>query len=154
MFGLSEGFPNLHPMIVHFPIVLLLLALVSQIATLLVQSYLKPLNMLTLFFLLAGTIGSIVAIQTAPHISGDANIETFEVFERHRKFAIFTFWAALFISVLHLLSIKWYYRKWNNFIITLLLIILSSFVFITGHNGAKLVYIYGIGPKGNGILSE
>ncbi|HAY3550599.1 hypothetical protein KRE47_14460 [Elizabethkingia meningoseptica] len=154
MFDLFEGFPNIHPMIVHFPIVLLLLALVTQIATLVFKSNLKALNTVTLFFLITGTIGSLIAIQTAPHISGDANVEAFEVFERHRKFAIFTFWTALGVSALHFIFIKWYYRKWNNFIITLLLIILSSFVFITGHNGAKLVYIHDIGPKGNGVLSE
>lgn len=154
MFGLFEGFPNIHPMIVHFPIVLLLLALVAQIATLVVKSNLKALNTVTLFFLITGTIGSLIAVQTAPHISGDANTEAFEIFEEHRRFALFTFWTALGVSALHFIFIKWYYRKWNNLIITLLLIILASFVFITGHNGAKLVYIHSIGPKGKGVLSE
>lgn len=51
-----EDFPTLHPLVVHFPIVLLLLAALSQIAGLFVFN--NELSWVTLFLIASGFIGA------------------------------------------------------------------------------------------------
>jgi uncharacterized membrane protein len=94
MKSLFEGLPSLHPLLVHFPIVLLLTALISHIGALLFKKHRRPFTVLTFGLLLLGTLGAFAAIQTANHISGDADEGAFAVFEIHQRFAWISFWLA------------------------------------------------------------
>lgn len=148
---LFQDFPNLHPMFVHFPIVLLLLAALVQLIVLFKAQY-KELKWLVLFFLVSGFLGSLVAILTASHISGDAEPEAFEIFDIHYLLGYSILWLSLIVSVIRFIAIKWYNRKWTEYGIMALLGLISILVAITGHLGAQMVYIYDIGPQGNGVL--
>jgi len=151
---LFEGFPNLHPLVVHFPIVLLLLALLSQVVAVCYSRYRLELNILTFILLFLGTIGAFAAIQTASHISGDADEEVFAVFDIHQRYAWISFWLAGISTVVRLVALRWSKVIWTNYLIVVLLISLSVTLFITGHHGARLVYQYGVGPKNNGVLMK
>ena len=148
-----KEFPNLHPLIVHFPIVLLLLALLAQLAVLFFSKNIQ-LKWFTFFFLLTGCIGTFIAIQTAVHISGDADDKALEIFEAHQRFGNFVLWFSLSATVLRFATIKWFKKKLVEIILTVLLITISVFVTITGHHGAQLVHIYDVGPKGNSVMSK
>ena len=152
MKSLFEGLPSLHPLLVHFPIVLLLTALISHIGALLLKKHRRPFTVLTFGLLLLGTLGALAAIQTATHISGDADEGAFTVFEIHQRFAWISFWIASSTTVLHFVGLRKDTGAWINYLILILLISLSVILFITGHHGARLVYQYGVGPMGNGIL--
>lgn len=148
-----KEFLNLHPLIVHFPIVLLLLALVAQLAVLFFPKS-DQLKWLTFFFLLTGCIGTYIAIQTAMHISGDADDKAIEIFETHQQFGNLTLWFSLAATIIRFAIIKWFSKKWLEIILTAAVITIAVFVTITGHHGAQLVHIYDVGPKGNNIISK
>ena len=148
-----KEFPNLHPLIVHFPIVLLLLAMLAQLAVLFFPKNYQ-LKWLTFLLLLTGCIGTFIAIQTAVHISGDADDKTLEIFETHQRFGTLTLWFSLAATIIRFATLKWFKKKLLEIILTILLITISVFVTITGHHGAQLVHIYDVGPKGNNVMSE
>ena len=148
-----KEFPNLHPLIVHFPIVLLLLALLAQITSLFFPKNIH-LKWLTFFFLLTGCIGTFIAIQTAVHISGDADDKALEIFETHQRFGNLTLWFSIAATIIRFATLKLVKKKLLEIILTILLITISVFVTITGHHGAQLVHIYDVGPKGNSVMSK
>ena len=148
-----KEFPNLHPLIVHFPIVLLLLAVLTQLAVLFFPKH-AQLKWLTFFFLLTGCIGTFIAIQTAVHISGDADDKAIEIFETHQLFGNLTLWFSLAATIIRIATLKWFKRKLFEIIITVLMLTILVFVTITGHHGAQLVHIYDVGPKGNSVMSK
>ena len=151
--GFLKEFPNLHPLIVHFPIVLLLLAMFSQLAVLFFPKN-SQLKWLTFFFLITGCIGTFAAIQTAVHISGDADDKVIEIFESHQLFGNLTLWFSLAATIIRFTALKWFKKILLEIILTILLITISVFVIITGHHGAQLVHIYDAGPKGNNVMSK
>ena len=148
-----KEFPNLHPLIVHFPIVLLLLATVTQFAVLFFPRN-HQLKWLTFFFLFTGCIGTFIAIQTAVHISGDADDKALEIFEAHQLFGTLTLWFSFAATIIRFSTLKWFKKKLAEIILTILLSTISVFVTITGHHGAQLVHIYDVGPKGNNVMSK
>ena len=148
-----KEFPNLHPLIVHFPIALLLLAMVAQLAVLFCPKY-NQLKWLTLLLLLIGCIGTFIAIQTAVHISSDADDKAIDIFEAHQRFGNLTLWFSLAATIVRFATLKWFKNKLVEIILTILLITTSVFVTITGHHGAQLVHIYDVGPKGNNVMSK
>ena len=148
-----KEFPNLHPLIVHFPIVLLLLAMLSQLTSLFFPKNIH-LKWQTFFFLLTGCIGTFIAIKTAVHISGDAEDKAIEIFEIHQLFGNLTLWFSLSATIIRFVTLKWFKKKVVEIILTILLITISVFVTITGHHGAQLVHIYDVGPKSNNVMSK
>ena len=148
-----KEFPNLHPLIVHFPIVLLLLALLAQLAVLFFPKN-NQLKWLTFLLLFTGCLGTFIAIQTAVHISGDADDKALEIFEAHQRFGNLTLWFSLAATIIRIVTLKWFKKKLWEIILTILLITISVFVTITGHHGAQLVHIYDVGPKGNNVMSK
>ena len=150
---LFKDFPNLHPLFVHFPVALLALAVLAQLSVLF---YPKNTNLkwLTFSLLLGGFIGSWVAVQTAVHISGDADDKAIEVFETHRLFGLLTLWFSLGATLIRIATIKWFQKKWMEIVLAILILTTGTFVAITGHHGAQLVYIYNVGPQGNNVMSK
>ncbi len=146
-------FPNYHPLVVHFPIVLLIVATVLQIWSLF--GYRRELGLAALVILIAGVISAWVASNVF-HAHVTSLPETaVRLFEEHERFAAYTFWfsaaAALCKGISHfLLAGKW----WSEAIVVILLLAASGAVSVTGHHGAQLVHIEGIGPKGQFLESH
>ena len=153
MQDLFKDFPNLHPLLVHFPIVLLLLALLAQSMVLFFKDN-KTFKWISFFFMATGCLSAYIAMQNGTHISGDADEKVFAIFDTHLLFARITLWSSLVISIIRLAVIKWYPRRWMEFVLLGLFTVTAITVSITAHHGAQLVYIYGVGPQGNGILSK
>ena len=150
---LFKDFPNLHPLFVHFPIALLLAAVATQLAVLFFPKNIN-LKWFTLFLLLAGCIGAFIAVQTAVHVSGDADDKAIEIFETHRLFGLLTFWFSLAATIIRFVTIKWFRKKWMEILLAIVILSTGIFVTIAGHHGAQLVYIYNVGPQGNAVMSK
>jgi uncharacterized membrane protein len=144
----------LHPLFVHFPIAFLVGAVLAQFTVVIFPKNIQ-LKWFTFSLLLAGCIGALIAIQTAVHVSGAADFEAIEIFETHRFYGLLTFWFSLAAAILRFVTIKWLTKKrWLEIIVTAAIIATAAFVTIAGHQGAQMVYVYGVGPKGNGVMNK
>ena len=148
-----KQFPNLHPLFVHFPIALLVAAVAAQLSVLFFPKN-TNLKWLTFLLLLGGCIGALIAVQTAVHVSGDADDKAIELFESHRLFGLLTFWFSLAATLLRFVTIKWFRKKFLEIVLAILILTTGIFVTITGHHGAQLVYNYNVGPQGNNVMSK
>lgn len=97
-----ESFPTLHPMVVHFPIVLLLFAALFQIISFFV--FKEQLSWVTLGLATAGLLGAYVAGRYVhPHTNGLSETAAW-VLDKHEWFADYTLWSAFFAVVLKSIS--------------------------------------------------
>ncbi len=85
-----SDFPNLHPLVVHVPIMLLIIAASTQLASLFLWN--KPLNWITLLLLLGGVAGAVASSEwTHPH-THDLTPTAQQVLSLHDAYASWTLW--------------------------------------------------------------
>jgi len=151
--GSLEDFPKLHPMIVHFPIVLIILALISQLLSFFILK--DELSWVTIVLIVGGFIGAIFASYIVH--GGDldvskVNIIIKETFEKHEKYATLTVWISGLAMVAKLFSHFIFKKKLISEIIVACLLLGATYtIAVTGDMGARLVYIQTIGVQGNQI---
>ncbi len=143
-------FPNYHPLVVHFPIVLLMTAAAFQVLSFFF--FKREFGWAVFLLLIAAAIfvwlASNVFHAHATGLSGRAA----EIFLEHEQFADYTWWIALgalaakFVSQLFTKQ-KW----WSEAVVMILLAAGSVTVAIAGHHGAQLVHLEGVGPKGKNV---
>ena len=131
----------IHPMIVHFPIALLIMAFVADIASYIFKN-LKHLESTGYYLMISGTIGVFAAF-----ISGFFFTEhpveglIYEVFEKHQIWGIITTSVFIIASVLRV-SMK--YEKEKDKFTKVIFYVLYSFGIIgliyTSHHGSILVF--------------
>ncbi|MBL4585941.1 MAG: hypothetical protein JKX84_02625 [Flavobacteriales bacterium] len=145
-----DEFPSLHPMVVHFPVVLLLIAAISAFFGLFV--YKKPLSWVTLFLCFGGLAGAYAAGQFVhPHTAGLTENAKW-VLTEHERFASYTVWLAGIAFVMKIVSHFFLRRKmWSELIVVLVLAGATFCVSQAGHLGAQLTYLEGVGVQGNFI---
>ncbi|QGY45803.1 hypothetical protein GM418_19630 [Maribellus comscasis] len=148
-FASWDEFPNLHPMVVHFPIVLLLVALLSQFIGLF--AYRKEMSWVTIFLLTGGFIGALLAgLVFHPHTSElPENVK--QVFETHEYYAFLTIWLAAIALVLKIISHFTNRKTWFEVIVFLVLGASALTVSLAGHLGSQMVFIEEVGAGGNYI---
>lgn len=143
-----SDFPSLHPLVVHFPIVLLILAFFSQLAGLFVSK--KTLSWVTMLLLFGGFIGALIAAELVhPHVH-DLTEHARQVLHRHDLFATITEWLSGIGLVLKVIS-HFFLRLqlWMEIVVLAVLLGTAVSVSLAGHEGAQLAYIEGVGPQGH-----
>jgi uncharacterized membrane protein len=142
-----DAFPNYHPLAVHFPIVLLMIAALFQLLSFFF--YKNEFGIVTLILLALGVISTWLASNTFHAHPEELTGRAKEIFETHEQMADLTWWLSLGALVLKIVSHFFLKRKlWIEATIALLLIGSSITVSVAGHHGAMLVHMEGIGPKG------
>jgi uncharacterized membrane protein len=142
-----NAFPNYHPLIVHFPIVLLLMALMFQLLSLFYLK--KEFGWTTLILLTLGVITAWLASNTFHADPGLLKGRAAEIFATHEQMADLTWWFSLVALIGKIASHFFLQRKlWIESLVTLLLVGSGITVSIAGHHGAMLVHMEGIGPMG------
>lgn len=147
-----KEFPSLHPLAVHFPIVLILLAAALQIV--LVWKDLKQIKWVTLV-IMGGAFISSLAASTIFHAepSADAPKAALEIFEQHEKYAQLTLWMSGITFLLKSIGVFFKINRRSFEIIVLIAAIIAAiFLSIAGHHGAKLTHVAGVGPMGRYLM--
>ncbi|NOY36015.1 MAG: hypothetical protein GXO83_00390 [Chlorobi bacterium] len=148
-----SDFPTLHPLVVHFPIVLLILAVLTQFLGLFVLR--KPLSWVTLALVALGFLGAWVAAGFVhPHTEQLTEYAAWAL-QQHEKYADITLWTALAALVLKTVSHFFLNMKiWAEVVIFLVLGVSAYAVSSAGHFGAQLTHIEGVGPQGHFLEME
>lgn len=142
-----SDFPHVHPLIVHFPIMLLLVAAAMQFVNILFQK--KELNWTVTMLVLVGFVTAYAATYWAhPHTTGLTEHAEL-VLAQHDTYAAYTIYLAGAGLVAQLLSVLVFKSKrWSIAAAAVLLIGAGYAVSMAGHYGAQLVHIEGVGPQG------
>lgn len=148
-----DEFPNLHPMVVHFPIVLLLLAVILQLIQLFTLN--RTMDWVILLTVGAGFIGAYVAgTFVHPHTEGLTEAAK-KVLGHHDKYAMWTMWSSAIAAVLKIVSLFRVKLKRGFEIGVFVIMAFAAYsVAQAGHYGSQLVYIEGVGPKGKYLGHE
>ncbi|MBA4055880.1 MAG: hypothetical protein C0490_14290 [Marivirga sp.] len=167
-----SDFPSLHPLIVHFAIVLIIIAAALQLLNLIILK--KEIAWIIAGMLLTGFLAAWFASKNFhPHTHGISDHAKL-VLEQHDKFAdwtIYTVIVGLVLQILYLIFMR--YRKMmeaipvqgshgfsskfdRGFTVIVAIVLLSSAYCVSraGHYGAQLVHIEGIGPQGKFLEME
>ncbi|NUM56418.1 MAG: hypothetical protein HUU46_22500 [Candidatus Hydrogenedentes bacterium] len=155
MFSFLPNWNGIHPLIVHFPIVMVLIAPVFVVFAVILRRHARVLAACALALMIAGTIGAVLAV-----LSGEAGAELAErvpgaepVLERHEELAETTRTMLIGVTIVYALIVAApsVFKKLLNPVpsITLnsafLLLYLVAVVFLvnTAHQGGVLVHTYG-----------
>jgi uncharacterized membrane protein len=151
--GTLSDFPRLHPLIVHFPIVFIILAFIVQIISFFV--FKRELSWVSLFLIVLGFIGAYISTNLLH--GGDPDLPALgeiarRTFEKHEQFAHYTEWFSGIASVAKIISHFVFKRKlWTGIIVAILMAGAVYAIAVTGDMGARLVHIDAIGVQGNRI---
>ncbi len=142
-----SDFYTLHPLVVHFPIVLLIAAAVFQLLSFFF--YQEAFGWTTFLLLFFGVITAYAASAFVhPHTQGLSTQASF-LLEEHERYADWTLWLGLAAFLLKTANQLFFGRKRILEIVVALLLLGSAVaVSLAGHHGAQLVHLEGVGPKG------
>ena len=133
----------LHPMLVHFPIALFIIALVAEVLSRITK--IESLHHCAQYLYVLAAIVAPFVVLTGLREADELHLHH-PVVELHEKFGLLTMWTSL-VS----LPILWLFKKKMArhfrlvFLIFLVLIVTS--VVLGAHYGGRLVYEYGIGTE-------
>ncbi len=143
-----NDFPSLHPLVVHFPIVLLLLAALSQFVGLFV--FKEQLSWITLVLVFLGFIGALLASRYIHPYTVELAPGPAWLLEQHEQYANWTLYAGIIALILKALSHFLLRRKlWAEILVLIALGFSTFFVTTASHYGAQLTHIEGVGPQGH-----
>ncbi len=137
-----------HPQVVHFPIALLIVALLFEITSYFWKK--ESFSLTSLILLALGTIGAFIALQTGEAAADIAKKITGigSTLHEHEEMAELVFYLYLVITIVKaiLMRLKKDILPWRLFVLAGMLIG-AFFIFRVGHYGGQLVYEWGAGVK-------
>ncbi|NOX88325.1 MAG: hypothetical protein GXO77_04805 [Calditrichaeota bacterium] len=140
--------PNIHPLIIHFPIALLFLAVLADVLGLVFKKY-RWFNKAAIGLFFTGWLGAVAAYLSGREAAEIVKIPSvaFPVISRHADLALIVVW---FFGIYALLRIVLSWKGWDRKIavsVILFLIGAGGLILVqqTAERGGELVYRYGLG---------
>jgi uncharacterized membrane protein len=154
---LPDWVPNIHPIIVHFPIAVLLIAVLVDFFSLIFKEKIWLKYSLLLLYTI-GVLSAFVAFLTGREAADMVKLPPLAnpVLNEHADMALLTL---LFFAVFTLIRIFLFWKGFDKkywLSITLVVIVLPGIYLLieTAEHGAELVYKYGVGVKNTTISEE
>ena len=146
-----KDFPNLHPLVVHFPIVLILVSAALQ-AVLVFKDW-PPVRWITLVVMAGGFAGALAASTVFHAMPMGLSPQVAEVFSAHEQYASYALWLSGITLLLGGVG-EFFQLRRRAFDVLVLVAALAAAgaVSVAGHHGAQLVYIAGVGPQGHLVM--
>lgn len=154
---LPEWAPNLHPIIVHFPIALLVVAVLIDLIRLAKREH-TGLNLTVQILYGLGTLGLIFAFLSGRQATETVEVagQAFSILASHENWALATM--IFFIAFFGLRFAAYWYQLDTRIIISAASVVLGligiGLVTITGDRGGKLVFGHGVGVAAIGDLQR
>ncbi len=151
-----QAFPTLHPLVVHFPIVLFPLAMLSHWIERWGQ---WTTSRFTFGLLILACVGAWLSLAVFhPHVAGNQPSEVLETLAEHERWADLAFYSGLLALVLkgfaHWQGLIPRLRNLLWWLTGVVLVISVVAVLWTGHEGAYLTHVLGVGPQGKGLILD
>jgi len=144
-------FPTLHPLVVHVPVTFIPLAFGFALLGVFVAQ--RTFLWLAFAFATGGLgAGLVAAFPMHPHTSG-LSAAARATLQKHDFFAYGTLWLAL-AAVLVGAVCLWKPGRLPKICLSLILLLSSMCVAITGHYGGTLAYVHGVGVQGRYLSSH
>ena len=133
----------LHPKVIHFPIALFIGALGMEVLSLMIKKDNLHRTALHMYIFATAITPFVVltGLQEADHLHLHHPVLTI-----HRNFALLTMWGSL-VSLPILGPASKIGEKVLKIVFIVFLIMLATFVSVTGYNGGRMVYEYGVGTE-------
>jgi len=149
----SKDFPSIHPLIVHFAIVLIIVAAALQLLNIVLTK--KEIDWIVTGILFLGVVSVWLASgKFHPHTE-ELSDHAQSILDQHDQWAD---WTKISASVGMLLQFVrffiWQSKRWAITAVALVLTISAYCVSQAGYYGAQLVHIEGIGPQGKYLELE
>ena len=148
-----EALANLHPLVIHFPIVLLMTyALLEIVGIFSKDSSISGFAYIILIVAVLSSVAALVTGNQAAHISeslysGNFNIPK-QVIEQHQLFATITVWFYVLVFLFRTyLVVKKKFIGRMRYIFIIFAIVGVYFIVVTGNLGGKLVFNHGVGTE-------
>lgn len=137
--------PYIHAMIIHFPIALLIVGLLTEVLGLISNN--QFFKNASFYLLILGTLGVVAAFLSGDYASdGMKDVLLQKPIGMHEESALVTMWLAIitavYSSVIYILN---YQMRWVKFTRLLLFALLVGFIARTGYLGGELVFKHGAG---------
>jgi uncharacterized membrane protein len=141
-------FDYIHPMIVHFPIALVIVAFATEVTGAILHR--EFFSKTALLLLVLGALGAIAAYISG-NIAGDGVTEAGPLgaaLEEHEDAATLTLWLVIIVAVIRtFMAYKRWMSGWRQWLAVLLLGLSVASVARTGHLGGQLVFRHAAGVQ-------
>ena len=134
---------HLHPMVVHFPIALFIMALFFELLSVFTRH--EGLHKTALHLFVTAALITPLVVRTGLDEAARLNLKH-PVLNEHREYAEWLMWVSL--AALPLLwAVNRKCQKCFRAVFILVLISTAVLVTLTGHEGGKMVFEYGVGTE-------
>jgi len=134
---------HLHPMIVHFPVALFIMALVFELVSLILKN--ESTHKAAILMYVTAALMTPLVLRTGIWEAEKIGL-SHPILDQHRNFALWTMWISL-MSLPILWFLKREMSKYFRIIFLIFLISTATFVSLTGDKGGRMVFEYGVGVE-------